>query len=147
MQPAGILSGISLDEKGFNTASGKYCCNFTKKEAELLAKVVSIPQAVSTVATPMPWVGLMYPTVSIPQAVSTVATGSYHGCRFLLVVDVSIPQAVSTVATMAAGDWRHVDFWSFNTASGKYCCNSYGVLFFFLILLCFNTASGKYCCN
>ena len=40
---------------------------------------------------------------------------------------VSIPQAVSTVAT-ALGFLNVDDYDSFNTASGKYCCN-------FLILL------------
>ena len=36
--------------------------------------------------------------VSIPQAVSTVATAKDHGYKFFL-LPVSIPQAVSTVAT------------------------------------------------
>ena len=61
----------------FNTASGKYCCNESigylqeKKNQES----VSIPQAVSTVATALR-LGLLSPKshVSIPQAVSTVAT-------------------------------------------------------------------------
>ena len=61
---------------------------------------VSIPQAVSTVAT----IDVVFNRevtmsyVSIPQAVSTVATVTLNG----LYVDhkaVSIPQAVSTVAT------------------------------------------------
>ena len=41
-----------MKSPSFNTASGKYCCNvtnpMTKEDLELL---VSIPQAVSTVAT------------------------------------------------------------------------------------------------
>ena len=37
-------------QDGFNTASGKYCCNREKFEARVQA-LVSIPQAVSTVAT------------------------------------------------------------------------------------------------
>ena len=38
--------------EGFNTASGKYCCNFaTKADASAIPSIVSIPQAVSTVAT------------------------------------------------------------------------------------------------
>ena len=36
---------------------------------------------------------------------------------------------------------------SFNTASGKYCCNKFHFLNFNLQLWSFNTASGKYCCN
>ena len=62
--------------------------------------------------------------VSIPQAVSTVATEArlceeYNGNN-----NVSIPQAVSTVATSL---WSSMVFdmliECFNTASGKYCCN------------------------
>ena len=63
----------------FNTASGKHCCN--RPSSIILAASrfnVSIPQAVSTVATN----GIAHATttfenlaVSIPQAVSTVATG------------------------------------------------------------------------
>ena len=37
---------------GFNTASGKYCCNgYSYKLCRALFSKVSIPQAVSTVAT------------------------------------------------------------------------------------------------
>ena len=64
---------------GFNTASGKYCCN---EETHYDYKRsfygnVSIPQAVSTVATAESKKmegGAQSYTVSIPQAVSTVAT-------------------------------------------------------------------------
>ena len=35
----------------FNTASGKYCCNDERELAYLVSEYVSIPQAVSTVAT------------------------------------------------------------------------------------------------
>ena len=39
---------------------------------------------------------------------------------------VSIPQAVSTVATeKAEADFKRTFGKSFNTASGKYCCNVY----------------------
>ena len=61
---------------------------------------VSIPQAVSTVATLEKLKGFLPKhLVSIPQAVSTVATLlelELLQCEFL---HVSIPQAVSTVAT------------------------------------------------
>ena len=59
----------------FNTASGKYCCNLKPNIYQDTKLPVSIPQAVSTVAT-----GYQLPImklrsiVSIPQAVSTVAT-------------------------------------------------------------------------
>ena len=83
---------------------------------------VSIPQAVSTVATASMYAKRVRTMqVSIPQAVSTVATGSIEtscGRR----ANVSIPQAVSTVATVIkkATDLMSVGF---NTASGKHCCN------------------------
>ena len=64
-----------------------------------------------------------YQLVSIPQAVSTVATKD--DCMFSITINtiVSIPQAVSTVATLKnlISIWKL--FVSFNTASGKYCCN------------------------
>ena len=60
--------------------------------------MVSIPQAVSTVATQTCCPGTSdLKVVSIPQAVSTVATESFKG--FVDYHIVSIPQAVSTVAT------------------------------------------------
>ena len=36
---------------------------------------------------------------------------------------------------------------SFNTASGKYCCNVIEYAKKHGFKNCFNTASGKYCCN
>ena len=62
--------------------------------------------------------------VSIPQAVSTVATNIWSISPKPEQVDVSIPQAVSTVATINKRR-EEVKKASFNTASGKYCCNSY----------------------
>ena len=59
----------------FNTASGKYCCNENTYFYIRDIIKVSIPQAVSTVATIDTFEnekGL--DVVSIPQAVSTVAT-------------------------------------------------------------------------
>ena len=61
----------------FNTASGKYCCNF--KHWRTIHTITSL--------------------VSIPQAVSTVATYDYSGNNKRIFRFVSIPQAVSTVAT------------------------------------------------
>ena len=60
----------------FNTASGKCCCNLLLPIYYLKNLKVSIPQAVSTVATGYtirPGQKVAVP-VSIPQAVSTVAT-------------------------------------------------------------------------
>ena len=67
-----------------------------------LISIVSIPQAVSTVATSSRGIPLEKKsswTVSIPQAVSTVATFR-HKKPVSVHVSVSIPQAVSTVATV-----------------------------------------------
>ena len=64
----------------------------------------------------------LFMPVSIPQAVSTVATESNQWTSKQEFLWVSIPQAVSTVATLDfdlscdAGE-------RFNTASGKHCCN------------------------
>ena len=59
--------------------------------------------------------------VSIPQAVSAVAT-----CRIFVLlyfsIPVSIPQAVSAVATLSPAKTADAVM-SFNTASGKRCCN------------------------
>ena len=65
--------------------------------------IVSIPQAVSTVAT-FERLSLMRKKfqVSIPQAVSTVATLKWVKVNSLVSM-VSIPQAVSTVATLSMG--------------------------------------------
>ena len=69
---------------GFNTASGKYCCNVDKfgvvKDEDIS---VSIPQAVSTVATKGCRICKRTWSVSIPQAVSTVATETCSGCTYL----------------------------------------------------------------
>ena len=82
----------------FNTASGKYCCNAASLRNGKRLVVVSIPQAVSTVATLLngSLIIQMY-VVSIPQAVSTVATTEI--VSIVIIYNVSIPQAVSTVAT------------------------------------------------
>ena len=61
--------------KRFNTASGKYCCNVKTATKFVGRQAVSIPQAVSTVATyELHIVKGGETLVSIPQAVSTVAT-------------------------------------------------------------------------
>ena len=85
---------------------------------------VSIPQAVSTVATNLHIsVGIESVSVSIPQAVSTVATYKNAYMRSKS-IRVSIPQAVSTVATkFNTAPPGAMIFTSFNTASGKHCCN------------------------
>ena len=61
--------------------------------------------------------------VSIPQAVSTVATMTLLCSVVDKLTEVSIPQAVSTVATLYLSSIMKTVLKSFNTASGKYCCN------------------------
>ena len=84
----------------FNTASGKHCCNRLCSTWLHSSPIVSIPQAVSTVATFANISELMTGVylVSIPQAVSTVATAELISWKNTDDM-VSIPQAVSTVAT------------------------------------------------
>ena len=70
---------------GFNTASGKHCCNGTNDGRSVMTFIivmVSIPQAVSTVATfnTIAVENELNP-VSIPQAVSTVATAQELGYK------------------------------------------------------------------
>ena len=83
--------------------------------------------------------------VSIPQAVSTVAT--LIQLRYCVRIQVSIPQAVSTVATAENVTSLEEGVVGFNTASGKYCCNLFDTDAFAERINRFNTASGKYCCN
>ena len=85
---------------GFNTASGKYCCNKAKLSFPTLRTKVSIPQAVSTVATSQICLRIILPTVRF-----NTASGKYccnlSALRNVYINEglVSIPQAVSTVAT------------------------------------------------
>ena len=62
-------------------------------------------------------------SVSIPQAVSAVAT-SMDVLKGLPVDKVSIPQAVSAVATKFDRGMSEDGVKRFNTASGKRRCNS-----------------------
>ena len=109
----------------FNTASGKYCCNERRYISWTQQKLkVSIPQAVSTVATEISGFSYCGIGVSIPQAVSTVATNIVELEDGMSYLNVSIPQAVSTVATILKKmEWKIWTKSGFNTASGKYCCN------------------------
>ena len=100
MQRKYVFNQTNEGKLGFNTASGKHCCNDEKGGLLREGEVVSIPQAVSTVAT---------------NAVLE------DNSRFKS-DHVSIPQAVSTVATnMSSVNFGAVT--GFNTASGKHCCN------------------------
>ena len=69
-------------------------------------EVVSIPQAVGTVATNGILCGIKSVVmVSIPQAVGTVATRRFKNESIKRNEPVSIPQAVGTVATQSILDY------------------------------------------
>ena len=86
--------------------------------------VVSIPQAVGAVATVRSGESMIACTqVSIPQAVGAVATLN-HGWKCIR-HRVSIPQAVGAVATGKIIELLKTIILSFNTASGRCCCNNY----------------------
>ena len=93
---------------GFNTASGKRRCN--QRWAFIFERPpdVSIPQAVSAVATIyMVMTDVDTLLVSIPQAVSTVATRpKFNATTIHFYGIVSIPQAVSAVATRSSSQYR-----------------------------------------
>ena len=87
-------------------------------------EVVSIPQAVGTVATNGILCGIKSVVmVSIPQAVGTVATRRFKNESIKRNEPVSIPQAVGTVATTSKSLADKKVLNCFNTASGRYCCN------------------------
>ena len=75
---------------GFNTVNGKYCCNlFLTVSKEPKRRNVSIPQAVSAVATKeLNYKEVYVKTVSIPQAVSAVATAGARKSIFMRVPKV-----------------------------------------------------------
>ena len=88
--------------------------------------LVSIPQAVSTIAIVVPELSLLFGDtgVSIPQAVSTIAILLFLLLHTKLIMKVSIPQAVSTIAINEKHERMVSISRSFNTASGKHYCNS-----------------------
>ena len=61
---------------GFNTASGKYYCNYAKSVGAVIenAFVVSIPQAVSTIAIVL----LRFAVISLFFAGFNTASGKYY---------------------------------------------------------------------
>ena len=122
-----------------------------------------IPQAVGAIATKK----LSYMLTSLLASFNT-ASGKY--CYFITFVFPSlwsgtrdvrtpsslcssvprtlrrIPQAVSTVATYILYLQWCVNY-CFNTASGKYCCNTVSAAPPWVRQFRFNTVNGKYCCN
>ena len=127
--------------------------------------------------------------VSIPQAIGTVTSLPLFSPSFGQGLEMyrphrrfapllprtlrRIPQTIGTVATTQKHMKKDLDGTSFNTASGKYCCNYLNDMIedcvtwkgvsipqavstvatvrimkiFTLVLMSFNTASGRYCCN
>ena len=91
-------------------------------EKERRSRSVSIPQAVSTIAIKFYRKNRRQFLVSIPQAVSTIAMRDSFISTEL--TSVSIPQAVSTIAIKELKANGYHIIVSFNTASGKYYCNT-----------------------
>ena len=98
------------DSYSFNTASGKHCCNFARSGLFNNKYIlVSIPQAVSTVAT-------KYKGFNALEAAKGFNTASgKHCCNTIEKNDDDMRMA------------------SFNTASGKHCCNYIHKLYIILI--------------
>jgi len=96
------LCSSAVSHPSSHTASGKYCCNFPILMGRQLSNdsSVSIPQAVSTVAT----INIIIISVVFLKRFNT-ASGKY--CCNLLKKKLI----------------RKLTQDSFNTASGKYCCN------------------------
>ena len=135
--------------ESFNTASGKYCCNHRILDT-MHSCSVSIPQAVSTVATLLIIISLAIKAkiVSIPQAVSTVATANISELMTGVYLGFNTASGKYCCNKILLYSDVMMYFARFNTASGKYCCNCYLVSWMEKIAVCsFNTASGKYCCN
>ena len=82
----------------FNTASGKHCCNPKNQLLEHINVLVSIPQAVSTVAT------VASSVIEFYHSRFNTASGK-HCCNYQ--------------ATIVSRKRKE----RFNTASGKHCCN------------------------
>ena len=98
------LSIQLLRQFGFNTASGKYCCNLssaTKNLSPCMCFNTASGKYCCNGHKSFRLGTSSYHCVSIPQAVSTVATVK-KAKAFRAYVMVSIPQAVSTVATTQA---------------------------------------------
>ena len=110
----------------FNTASGKRCCNGLVDAAiDELKMIVSIPQAVSAVAT----LNILTLRTCLYSRFNTASGKRCCNLYQLPLTNdflmVSIPQAVSAVATCTRRLYSFHKLWvGFNTASGKRCCNS-----------------------
>ena len=115
LQPFSIIIRL-FQPSSFNTASGRHCCNTSKRNSlESVVSKVSIPQAISTVASS--------PLFSLPFGQGLEMCGPHRRFAPLLPRTLRrIPQAVGTVATCYLGSVG-MKFYSFNTASGKHCCN------------------------
>ena len=138
-----------IGKQGFNTASGRCCCNFRKWFQYQYQECVSIPQAVGAVATP-------YSAWTLMAWLSSFNTASGRCCcnhasywfDTAYHIFVSIPQAVGAVATLITRPVSPIEkAASFNTASGRCCCNLMILVRSVIGSQGFNTASGRCCCN
>ena len=110
----------------FNTASGRYYCN---------------------------WLTPVQPTSYKLHSFNT-ASGRYYcnerrkSMKGTSTQKVSIPQAVGTIAIIRIVILSIICWRGFNTASDRYYCNLLQLMYKMKKLrYCFNTASGRYYCN
>ena len=112
----------------FNTASGRCCCNGKDYENLYLGFdefQYRKRQALLQLKMKLVLIIIEKTLVSIPQAVGTVAT-SANVQPSSVSYSVSIPQAVGTVATQFYFLLSQViNECCFNTASGRHCCNMF----------------------
>ena len=130
-----------INERSFNTASGKYIYSIlfvfpslrsgtrdVRTSSSLCSSAGTlrrIPQALSTVTT------IEY-SISVLQLLVSYNTASGKRCCNKICLKISYLQA-----------WT-----SYNTASGKRCCNFPTICYIKDVLKnSYNTASGKRCCN
>ena len=97
----------------FNTASGKYCCNYIYMAYRPKFAPVSIPQAVSTVAT---WERNM-PQLLLKQSFNT-ASGKY--CYFITFVFPSFQSGTRDVRASSSLCSSAASHPSSHTVNGKY---------------------------
>ena len=117
------LRSSAASHPSSHTASGRYCCNLRWWRQIHRHLQVSIPQAVSTVTS--------LPLFSPPFGQGLEMCGPHRRFAPLLPRTLRrIPQAVGTVATVSfdlSKDCIAI-VPSFNTASGRYCCNPFNLI-------------------
>ena len=122
-----------LLKQSFNTASGKYCYFITfvfpsfqsgtrdvRASSSLCSSAASHPSSHTVNGKYYSIITFVFP--SLQARTRDVRTPSSL-CASVPRTLRRIPQAVSTVATISVRITKRSNMLSFNTASGKYCCN------------------------